>query len=71
MSVTEVKQAAADLPIAEQADLAAWLLDYLTDSSGENAINDSIAEARLRQAELNWGQSTLLSADEFWNNLDR
>jgi hypothetical protein len=70
MSVAEIKRAAADLPANEQAELAAWLLERLPSNSGEDAISDSVAEARVRQKELDSGKSTLVSSEDFWKSVD-
>lgn len=66
MSVAEIKQIAAQLPEPEKAELAAWLLDSLPPNSGEDAIEESLAEARLRDASLARGESDLLTSEEFW-----
>jgi hypothetical protein len=69
MSVAEIKKAASELPVSEQAELAAWLLEQLPDISGEEAIDEDVTEARARQNELDSGKSRLVSSEEFWKSV--
>ena len=66
MSVSEIKRAAAELSLHEKGELATWLLDSLPPSSGEDATEESLAEALRRKRELDSGEAKSLSWDEFW-----
>jgi hypothetical protein len=69
MSVAEIKKAASELPVSEQAELAAWLLEQLPNISDQEATDEGVAEARARQNELDSGKSRLISSEEFWKSV--
>jgi len=71
MSLSQIKEAVAELPDKERGALAAWLLDSLPPNNGEDASDESIAEAVHRREELNSGRVREVSADEFWASIER
>jgi hypothetical protein len=71
VSVIEIRNAVSALPEKDRAELAVWLLDSLTEHGDEDALADSIAEADRRRADLELGQSSLLSESEFWSRVER
>lgn len=70
MSLAEVQIAASDLPEKERGSLAAWLLESLPPHSGKDASAESIKEAARGREELDSGQVSALSSDEFWAAVD-
>ena len=70
MSVAEIKRAVTAMPEQEQAELAAWLLDLLPASSGDE-VDDGLQEALRRREDLESGRVAPLRAEEFWSDLDR
>jgi hypothetical protein len=71
MSLSQIKDAVAELPDKERGALAAWLLHSLPPNNGEDASADSIAEAVRRRGELDSGRVREVSADEFWASIER
>jgi len=71
MSLSQIKDAVAELPDKERGALAAWLLDSLPPSNGEDASADSIAEAVRRREELDSGKVKPVSSEEFWTAVQR
>jgi hypothetical protein len=71
MSLNQIKDAVAELPDKERGALAAWLLDSLPANNGEDALQESIAEAVRRRDELDSGRVREVSADEFWASVER
>lgn len=71
MSISEIQRAVSDLPAVERGTLAAWLLDSLPPHGPEDAGQDSLKEAARRREELDSGQATPLSSDEFWAAIGR
>ena len=69
MSFLEIKQAAAALPEQEKSELVAYLLRDLPPASAEDASEDSLAEARRREKQLESGEAKLLSSEEFWASI--
>ena len=65
MSLTQIKDAVAELPEKTRGSLAAWLLDSLPPHAVEDD-DDGIQEAARRREELDAGKAALLSTDEFW-----
>ena len=66
MSLTQIKDAVAELPERTRGSLAAWLLDSLPPHAVEDDHDDGIQEAARRREELDAGKFSLVSADEFW-----
>ena len=52
MSVAEIKNAVAELPERERAELAAWLLDSLPAPTFGDEQDDGLQEAARRRADL-------------------
>ena len=71
MSVADIKNAAAELPEQDRAELAAWLLDSLPTASFGDDNDDGLQEAARRREELDSGLVAPLSAEEFWSGVDR
>jgi hypothetical protein len=71
MSAVEIKSVISALPEKDRADLAAWLLDSLTEHSDDDALAESIAEPDRRLDELKSGQANLISEGEFWSRIER
>jgi hypothetical protein len=71
MSLSQIKDAVADLPDKERGALAAWLLDSLPPNNGEDASAEGIAEAVRRREELDSGRVQSVSAEEFWSSVER
>ena len=71
MSVAEIQQSVAGLTEKEQADLAAWLLSLLPPASGDDATEESFAEAERRRNELDSGKVQPLTSQEFWSGIER
>jgi hypothetical protein len=71
MSVAEIKNAVAELPERERAELAAWLLDSLPSPTFEDVQDDGLQEAARRRADLDSGRVAPLSAQEFWAEMGR
>jgi hypothetical protein len=71
MSVIEIRSVISGLPEKDKAELAAWLLDSLTEHGAEDALAESIAEADRRRDGLNSGKTNLLSEAEFWSRVER
>jgi Putative addiction module component len=71
MSLSQIKDAVAELADEERGVLAAWLLDSLPPNNGGDASAESIAEAVRRRDELNSGRVREVSADEFWASIER
>ena len=71
MSLSQIKDAVAELPDKERGALAAWLLDSLPPNKGEDASAESIAEAVRRREELDSGRVRVVSAEEFWASIER
>jgi hypothetical protein len=66
LSLSQIKEAVAELPEKERGALAAWLLNSLPPNNGEDASSDAIAEAARRRGELDSKRVRLISAHEFW-----
>jgi hypothetical protein len=71
VSVADIKNAAAELPEQDRAELAAWLLDSLPTASFGDDNDDSLREAARRREELDSGRVAPLSAEELWAGVDR
>jgi putative addiction module component (TIGR02574 family) len=71
MSLSQIRDAVAELPDKERGALAAWLLDSLPSNSGEDASAEGIAEAVRRREELDSGRVQTISSEEFWASVDR
>ena len=71
MSVSEIQQSVVGLSEKERAELAAWLLGLLPSAGGDDAADESLAEAEQRRKELDSGEVTPLTAKEFWDGIDR
>jgi hypothetical protein len=71
MSAVEIKSVISALPEKDRADLAAWLLDSLTEHGDDDALAESIAEADRRREDLKSGQANLMSDGEFWSRIER
>ena len=71
MSVADIKNAVAELPEQDRAELAAWLLDSLPAASFGDDNDDGLQEATRRREELDSGRVAPLSAEEFWAGVDR
>ena len=71
MSLSQIRDAVAELPDKERGALAAWLLDSLPPNSGEDSSAEGIAEAVRRREELNSGRVKAVSSEEFWDSIDR
>ena len=56
MSLTEIKNALAELPDSKRGSVAAWLLDSLPPHSDEDATEEGVAEAARRREELDSGR---------------
>ena len=59
------------MPEKERAKLAVWLLESLPASSGEEAEAESVDEADRRRKELDSGQVSPMSENEFWTSIDQ
>ena len=66
MSLSQIKEAVAELPECARGSLAAWLLDTLPPHTGDDASDAGIEEAGRRRDELEAGKVALISADDFW-----
>lgn len=66
MSLSQIKDAVAELPDKARGSLAAWLLDSLPPHAAEDETDAGIEEATRRRDELDAGKAALISADEFW-----
>lgn len=71
MSVADIKNAVAELPEQDRAELAAWLLDSLPTASFGDDNDDGLQEAARRREELDSGRVAPLSAEELWAGVDR
>ena len=71
MSLSDIKDALAELPDQQRGSLAAWLLDSLPPHGNEDASAEGIAEAARRRDELDSGRMQVISADEFWASVER
>jgi hypothetical protein len=71
MSLSQIKDAMAELPDKERGALAVWLLHSLPPHNGEDASAESIAEADRRRAEINSGRVKPVSAEEFWASVEQ
>ncbi len=71
MSVADIKNAVAELPERDRAELAAWLLDSLPVPAFADEDGDGFEEAARRRDELDSGQVAPLSAQQFWADVDR
>ena len=71
MSLSQIKDAVAELPDKERGALAVWLLDSLPPHKDEDAGAESIAEAAKRRDEIDSGRVRPVSADEFWSAVER
>jgi putative addiction module component (TIGR02574 family) len=71
MSVIEIRNVISALTEKDRAELAAWILDSLTEHGDEDALAESIAEADRRREDLESGRSSLLSESEFWSRVER
>jgi hypothetical protein len=71
MSLSQIKDAVAELPDKERGSLAAWLLDSLPPHSDEDAAAEGVAEAVRRREEMDSGRVQPIPADEFWASVQR
>jgi len=71
MSLADLQNVVSELSEPERGKLAAWLLDSLPPHSQEDAAADSLQEARRRREELDAGTDRPLTADEFWDAVER
>ena len=71
MSVAEIKNAVAELPEQDRAELAAWLIDLLPAPARGDVDEDELQEAVRRREELDSGQVAPLGAEQFWSDVDR
>jgi hypothetical protein len=71
MSMADIQAALADLPEQQRGTLAAWLLESLPPHSAEDASASSIEDAVRRREELDNGTVRPMSADQFWNSIER
>ena len=71
MSVAEFQKSVSGLPDKERAKLAAWLLDSLPPSSGDDADDESTAEAARRREELDSGRVHAVPSEKFWQDVDQ
>jgi len=71
MSVAEIQKSVSSLPDKERARLAVWLLDSLPPASGDDAGDESTAEAVRRREELDSGRVQPVTSDQFWKDVDQ
>jgi hypothetical protein len=71
MSLSQIKDAVAELPDNERGALAAWLLDSLPPNNGRDASAEGIAEAVRRREELDSGEVQPVSSEDFWASVQR
>lgn len=71
MSLSQIRDAVAELPDKERGSLAVWLLDSLPPHGEEDASAEGIAEAVRRREEMDSGRVQPVSADEFWAAVQR
>ena len=71
MSVADIKNAVAELPEQDRAELAAWLLDSLPAASFGDDNDDGLREAARRREELDSCRVAPLPAAEFWADVGR
>ena len=69
MSMADIQAALADLPDQDRGTIAAWLLNSLPPHGTQDA--SSIEEASRRREELDNATVPPMSADEFWNGIER
>jgi hypothetical protein len=69
MSMAEIQSTIASWPAEERGRLVAWLLNSLPPHASEDGVTDSIEEAARRGNQLDAGQATALSSDEFWDSI--
>jgi hypothetical protein len=71
MSLSDIKDALAELPDKQRGSLAAWLLESLPPHDNVDASAEGIAEAARRRDELDSELVKSVSADEFWASVER
>ena len=69
MSLTQIRSSLDVLPATDRAQIAAWLLQTLPEHEEEDAIDESVALARQREAELDRGEAQEVGWDEFWTQV--
>lgn len=69
MSVAQICSNLGVLPESDRAEVAAWILQTLPKHDDEDAITDSLALARQREAELDRGEVEAVGWNEFWQKV--
>lgn len=69
MSVAQICSNLGVLPESDRAEVAAWILQTLPKHDDDDAIAESIAIARQREAELDRGDVKPVGWNEFWQKV--